>query len=92
MSELADALQERIIRQGANVVAKVTGEARDAALALRKLTSQDASIDVIACTEATGGWLLFADFATDFPNFAKATFVTPESLLLADVPDRQEPA
>jgi ribose transport system permease protein len=64
---------------GAHVVASVLGDPSDARQALAAIAASGERLDVIACTQAAAGWLVFADLKTDFPALAGAQIVTPQS-------------
>jgi ribose transport system permease protein len=51
--------------KGAEVVVVVTGEPKDARIALTKITGK---LDAIACNQATAAWLVFSDLPHDFPS------------------------
>ena len=55
------------------------GEPKDAREALQKLAAAGGKLDAIACTQATGAWLVFADLKTDFPALGEPRVVTPRS-------------
>ena len=44
-----------------------------------KLAAAGDELDVIAGTQVTASWLVFADLKTDFPTLAGAQIVTPQS-------------
>ncbi len=64
---------------GAQVVATVQGEPSDARQALEKVVASREKLDVIACTQAAAGWLVFADLKTDFPTLGDVQIATPRS-------------
>ncbi|NDB77920.1 MAG: ABC transporter permease, partial [Verrucomicrobia bacterium] len=65
-AEFAGALQAALTNAGATVIATVKGEPKEARAALQAAASAG-KLDAIACTQASAGWLVFADLATDFP-------------------------
>lgn len=65
--------------QGAQVLAIVKGEPKDAREALQKLTAEKAKLDAIACTEAAGAWLVFSDLKADYPALGDPPLIKPES-------------
>lgn len=65
--------------QGAQVLAIVKGEPKDAREALQKLTAENAKLDAIACTEAAGAWLVFSDLKADYPALGDPPLIKPES-------------
>src|SRR5882762_8844087 len=73
----ADKLQEELTAAGATVVEAVRGEPRDARQALRRIADSSGRLDVIACTQQTASWLVFADLSADFPKLSGARVVTP---------------
>jgi len=74
----ASALQAQIASAGGVVVEVVKGEPKDARTALQRLAS-GGRVDAIAATQATAGWLVFSDLATDFPNLGAPQIVTARS-------------
>ena len=74
----ADALQTALANAGATVVATVKGEPKDARAALQAAASAG-KLDVIAGTQASAGWLVFADLATDFPALGTPRLVQPQT-------------
>jgi ribose transport system permease protein len=58
----------------------VRGEPRDALAALKRIAaSPQPKLDLIACTQATAGWLVFSELATDFPALGTPRIVKPRS-------------
>lgn len=55
------------------------GEPSDARQALEKVVASREKLDVIACTQAAAGWLVFADLKTDFPTLGDVQIATPRS-------------
>lgn len=78
-SSLAVQLQHDLEAAGAEVVAVVRGEPRDAREALQKLAAQGGRLDVVAGTQTTGAWLVFADLETDFPVLGAPRIMIPRS-------------
>ena len=74
----ADALQAALANAGATVVASVKGEPKDARAALQAAASTG-KLDIIAGTQASAGWLVFADLATDFPALGTPRLVQPQT-------------
>jgi ribose transport system permease protein len=72
-------LADDLTAAGAEVVDSVQGDPSDARQALQKIVAAGETLDVIACTQATAGWLVFADLKTDFPTLAGAQITTPRS-------------
>ncbi len=64
---------------GAQVVAVVKGEPKDAREALQKIAASGGKLDAIAGTQSTGAWLVFSDLKTDFPALGEPRIVTPQS-------------
>ena len=65
---LAAVLVERLRGGGAEVVAVVTGEPRDARAALERLAAlAPPGLDAVAGSAASTGWGVFADLPADFP-------------------------
>ncbi len=57
----------------------VRGEPKDAREALQRLAASGERLDAIACTQATGAWLVFNSLKADFPNLGEPRIVTPRS-------------
>jgi ribose transport system permease protein len=64
---------------GAQSVSVVRGEPKDAREALQQLAAKGERLDAIACTQATGAWLVFSNLQTDFPSLGGPRIVTPRS-------------
>jgi ribose transport system permease protein len=62
---------------GAQVLATVRGEPKDARQALQKLAAGGGKLDVVACTPATAAWLVFSDLKTDFPPLGDPQVIKP---------------
>lgn len=75
----ATQLERDLTANGARVLAVVRGEPKDAREALRRINASGGGLDVIACTQATGAWLVFADVKADFPATGDPRLVTPRS-------------
>jgi len=71
------------------VVAVVKGEPKEAREALKRIADVGGSLDVIACNQATAGWLVFADLKTDFPPLARARVIQPRSYRWPDFLKRE---
>lgn len=76
---LAQRLERDLQAAGVNVVAVARGEPRDAREVLGALAAGSDKLDVIAATQTTGAWLVFADLKTDFPTLGEPRIVTPRS-------------
>ncbi|MEN9576248.1 MAG: hypothetical protein RL514_4103 [Verrucomicrobiota bacterium] len=74
----ATALQAALTDAGATIVATVKGEPKDARAALQTAASAG-QLDAIACTQASAGWLVFADLATDFPALGTPRVLQPQT-------------
>jgi ribose transport system permease protein len=72
-------LQKLLNPTGTRSVAIVRGEPKDARETLQQMHTSGERIDAIACTRATGAWLVFADLKTDFPNLGTPPVVVPRS-------------
>ena len=75
----AASLDRDLAAAGAQVLATVKGEPRDAREALLKISAAGGKLDAIACTQFTGAWLVFSDLKTDFPALGEPRVVTPRS-------------
>ena len=76
---LSDELRHNIEANGGLVLAVVRGEPKDAREAIRKLAAANSPLDVIAGTQTTGAWLVFADLHADFPAIGTPQIMTPHS-------------
>ena len=74
----ADTLKTVLTNAGATVVATVIGEPKDARAALQA-ASTTGKLDAIACTQASAGWLVFAELATDFPALGQPRILRPQT-------------
>ncbi|MBI5800037.1 MAG: ABC transporter permease [Verrucomicrobia bacterium] len=77
-AEFAATLQAALTNAGATVVATVKGEPKDARVALQTAASAG-KLDAIACTQASAGWLVFADLSTDFPALGSPRVMQPQT-------------
>ncbi len=75
----AASTERELTAAGAQVVATVKGEPKDAREALVKTNATGGKLDAIACTQVTGAWLVFADLKTDFPALGEPRVITPRS-------------
>ena len=75
----ADHVQRVLAARGAQVVAVVKGEPKDAREALQSIADGGGKLDAIACTQATAAWLVFADLTADFPALGTPRVVRPRS-------------
>lgn len=75
----AKSLDTRLNASGAQVLAVVRGEPKDARESLQKVAAAGGRLDVIACTQATAGWLVFSDLKTDFPALGTPQIVEPRT-------------
>ncbi len=72
-------LERDLTASGAQVLATVKGEPKDAREALLKIQTSGGKLDAIACTKVTGAWLVFSDFKVDFPTLGAPRLITPRS-------------
>ena len=75
----ATKLESALSASGANVLAVVKGEPKDARAALLKIVADGESLDAIAGTRATAAWLVFADLKADFPKLGDPQLVQPRT-------------
>ena len=75
----ASKLEAALSASGANVLAVVKGEPKDARAALQKIVASGESLDAIAGTRATAAWLVFADLKSDFPMLGDPQLVQPRT-------------
>lgn len=72
-------LERDLTAAGAQVLATVKGEPKDAREALLKIQAGGGKLDAIACTKVTGDWRVFSDLKTDFPTLGEPRLITPRS-------------
>lgn len=72
-------LERDLSASGAQVLAVVRGEPKDAREALQKINAREGKLDVIACTRVTGAWLVFSDLKAAFRGLGEPRLVTPRS-------------
>lgn len=75
----AGELERALTASGAQVLAVVKGEPKNARAALQKIAASGSKVDAIACTQVTGAWLVFSDLKTDFPALGEPRMVMPRS-------------
>ncbi|TSA02534.1 MAG: ABC transporter permease [Planctomycetaceae bacterium] len=75
----ASKLEAALSGSGANVLAVVKGEPKDARAALQKIVASGESLDAIACTRAAAAWLIFVDLKADFPMLGDPQLVQPKT-------------
>ena len=73
----AGAVEAGLKEAGCAVVAKVTGEPREARLALGRLAARGEPVDAIAVSGLASGWLVFAAVKDDFPVLGDPGLVAP---------------
>jgi ribose transport system permease protein len=76
---MAEQLRRDVEEKGGQVLAVVQGEPKDARAAIQKLAAANSPIDVIACTQSTGAWLVFQNLDADFPALGKPRIMTPRT-------------
>jgi ribose transport system permease protein len=72
-------LERDLASSGAQVLAVVKGEPKDAREALQRIAASGGKLDAIAGTQSTGAWLVFSDLKNDFPALGEPRIVTPRS-------------
>jgi ribose transport system permease protein len=77
--EFATRLERDIPSMGGRVVGVVRGQPRDAREALQKAAAAAEPLDAIACTQVSGGWLVFSDLKTEFPALGNPPRLMPHS-------------
>jgi ribose transport system permease protein len=75
----AETLARELATAGAQVLATVQGEPRNAREALEKIAASGSRLDAIACTRSAATWLVFADMKTDFPTVGDPRIIAPRS-------------
>lgn len=74
----AGAVEKSLKERGASVVARVTGEPRDARVALEELAAKGGKLDGIAASALASGWLVFDAVKSDFPGLGDPVLIAPE--------------
>ena len=74
----ADTLAKEIEFVGGSAIV-VKGEPSDAREILRKTALSGGKLDVVAGTQATAAWLVFADIGKDFPSLGNPRVVRPHT-------------
>ena len=76
-------LQEALEQEGVKVLGVTQGEPSEARRLLQTLAAEAEAgagkLDVIACSQASAGWLVFEDLAVDFPALGQPVRLVPES-------------
>ena len=75
----AAAIARELSATGAQILEIIKGEPKDAREALQTIAAAGGKLDAIACTQATGAWLVFSDLKADFPALGDPRVVTPRS-------------
>lgn len=75
----AQRLQQALAASGGQVVQVVRGEPKDVRAALQRLSTAGEKLDVVAATQTTGQWHVFADLPADFPPLGEPRVVVPQS-------------
>ncbi len=76
-TEFAASIGRELVASGAQVLATVQGEPSDARGALVRINEAGGKLDAIACTQASGAWLVFSDLEGDFPGLGGPRVITP---------------
>lgn len=74
----AEAVAEGLENDGREVASVVTGEPRDARVALEDLAKQGGPLEAIAVSAFASGWLIFDELKADFPALGDPVLVTPQ--------------
>ncbi|MFO1460108.1 MAG: ABC transporter permease [Verrucomicrobiota bacterium] len=77
-SEFAAELERLLAGSGAQILGVARGEPRQARDALQEIQKRGGRLDVIACTPASGAWLVFSDLQTDFPALGNPHRIVPQ--------------
>ncbi len=72
-------LEHDLMAAGARILGNVKGEPKDARESLQQIVGNGEKLDAIACTQVTGGWLLFSDLQTSFPAIGSPRVITPKT-------------
>jgi ribose transport system permease protein len=76
-TEFAASIGLDLVASGAQVLATVQGEPSDAREALVRINAAGGKLDAIACTQASGAWLVFSDLEGHFPGLGGPRVITP---------------
>lgn len=74
----AEAVAEGLENDGREVASVVTGEPRDARVALEDLAKQGGPLEAIAVSALASGWLVFDELKADFPTLGDPVLVAPQ--------------
>ena len=77
-AQFAKDLENKLTAQGLSEVATVLGDPREARIALEASPS-DRPINVVACSEQAGRWLLLADLSSEIPSLAGTRVIKPRT-------------
>ena len=72
-------LERDLLASGVRILGVAKGEPKDAREALQKIVTASEKLEAIACTQVTGGWLLFSDLKTSFPALGEPKVITPKT-------------
>jgi ribose transport system permease protein len=75
----ADTLQGQLTDSGLRIASTIKGGPKEAKIALDQLHTRGERLDAVACTEASSGWLVFANLARDYPALGEPRIFRPES-------------
>ena len=78
-AEFAASIERELAASGAQVLATVKGDPKDAREALLKINTGGGKLDVIACTQVAGAWLVFSSLKAEFPALGEPRVFTPRS-------------
>lgn len=76
---MADTIGREVEAAGGSVAGIVKGQPSDARAELVKLNQSQTRIDIVAGTQATGGWLVFSDLKADYPSLGDPIIMVPQS-------------
>ena len=74
-------LNDDLATSGAQVLAVINGEPRDARAALVNISAAGGRLDAVACTHDTAARLVFSDLKTDFPALGSPLVLQPQSTM-----------
>lgn len=75
----AESLRQEFSAGGATVVDVVSGDPQAARIAIDKSVALGGKLDVVAASQLSGDWLIFADLKTDFPTLGDPQVVVPQT-------------
>ena len=75
----AASIERELAASGAQILATVKGQPKDAREALVKINGAGGKLDAVACTQVTAAWLVFSNLKTDFPALGEPRVIMARS-------------